>query len=166
MTAVRPPQWAALAEGLEGHARAAAALAAFTGGEGHLTLIGDERGRLERVLFGLGERGGAGLFRDLAGRLPPGNYALDSAPADLDADEIAIAFALGAYRFDRYKKATPSAHLTTPVDADGDEIRNVSHALALARDMINTPANDLGPLQVETIARRSPRPTTRKSPSR
>ncbi|MGH7023867.1 MAG: leucyl aminopeptidase family protein [Caulobacteraceae bacterium] len=142
-----------MCESLKSHEQAAAALADFNGGEGQIALLGDEHGRLERVLFGLGEGGRPMSFRDLAGRLPAGAYRLDSPPADMDVSQIAIAFALGAYRFDRYKKATPSAHLTTPSGADAAEVRNVSHALALARDMINTPANDLGPLQVETIAR-------------
>jgi leucyl aminopeptidase len=63
-----------------------------------------------------------------------------------------VAFALGAYRFDRYRKATDSPPRLRS-DFQAGEIRELTHALALARDMINTPANDMGPLQVETIAR-------------
>jgi leucyl aminopeptidase len=36
---------------------------------------------------------------------------------------------------------------------DLDEVIALAHACALARDMVNTPANDMGPLQIETIAR-------------
>jgi leucyl aminopeptidase len=93
-------------------------------------------------------------FRGLAGRLPAGEYRLAATPEGLDHNAVEIAFALGAYRFDRYKRARERApRLASPPGADSDETRQVIHALALARDMINTPANDMGPLQVETIAR-------------
>jgi leucyl aminopeptidase len=69
------------------------------------------------------------------------------------ANDMAIAFAQGAYRFDRYRKPAPAPRLRTPPGADEAEVRQVSHALALARDMINAPANAMGPLQLETIAR-------------
>ena len=65
----------------------------------------------------------------------------------------AIAFSLGAYRFDRYKtRGEGRTRLFVP-GADLAEARAVAHAAALARDMVNTPANDLGPRQIETIAR-------------
>ena len=153
ISALRPADWDAFSQRLEGSARAAATLAGFTAAEGQIALIGDERGGLKTVLFGLGESRAASSFRDLAGRLPAGAYRLETTPSGIGSNDIAVAFALGAYRFDRYRKATPKTHLATPNGGDGDEIRNVSHALALARDMINTPANDMGPLQVETIAR-------------
>jgi leucyl aminopeptidase len=153
ITAVRPAEWAEIAQELDSSAAAAAHLARFIGAEGQMTLIGDADGRLARVLFGLGETPAARAFRDLAGRLPAGDYRLDSTPAGLAPNDVAIAFSLGVYGFDRYRKATPAAHLATPDGAESAEVRNVSHALALARDMINTPANDMGPLQIETIAR-------------
>jgi leucyl aminopeptidase len=37
--------------------------------------------------------------------------------------------------------------------ADLAEVRRIQHACALARDMVNTPANDMGPHQMESIAR-------------
>jgi len=153
LAAVGMADWNDFSMTLEPSAKAAATLAGFTGAEGQLALIGDEQGRLGRVLFGLGEGGSAMRFRDLAGRLPQGDYRLEATPSGMSADDIAVAFALGAYRFDRYRKATHAASLATPEGADRGEVRRITHALALARDMINTPANDMGPLQVETIAR-------------
>ncbi|HXU99065.1 MAG TPA: leucyl aminopeptidase family protein [Caulobacteraceae bacterium] len=133
--------------------RAAAALAAFSAKAGQIALIADAEGRLEGVLFGLGESGseGAMIFRGLAGRLPAGDYRLDATPVGMTDDQVAVAFALGAYRYDRYKKATDSAPRLRPEPSA--ETRELIHAVALARDMINTPANHMGPLQVETIAR-------------
>jgi leucyl aminopeptidase len=145
--------WVAFSERLGPAEKAAATLVRFDGGEGQITLVGDEEGALARVLFGLGEAPSIGAFRGLAGRLPEGAFRLEGVPESLAPEEIAIAFSLGVYRFDRYRKATHGARLATPAGADSHVVYNVGHALALARDMINTPAADLGPLQVETIAR-------------
>jgi leucyl aminopeptidase len=110
---------------------------------------------LAAVLFGVGDGVDASLVRGLPGKLPPGDYRLDGAPAAWDATRVAVQFALGAYLFDRYK-AKPEhgrVRLAAPAGADLAEVRRITHASALARDMINTPANDMGPRQIETIAR-------------
>jgi leucyl aminopeptidase len=152
--AVRPAHWARTASTQSPEVHAAAALAGFTGAADQIVQVPGHDGRLAKVLFGLGDGGDSMMFRSLAGRLPAGEYRLAEFPEGPHPDEIAIAFSLGAYRFDRYKKVRGAApRLATPPGADSEETRHVAHALALARDMINTPANDMGPLQVETIAR-------------
>ena len=153
LSAISHGQWQSLSSGFAAHIRAATRLAGFTAKAGHIALVADAEGRLARVLFGLGESRDPFIFRGLAGRLPPGDYRLEAAVEGMAANDIAIAFAQGAYRFDRYRKPTPAPRLRTPPGADEAEVRQVSHALALARDMINAPANAMGPLQVETIAR-------------
>ncbi len=146
-------QWKAALETLDPATRAAAVLAGFSGKARQLALIGDEAGGLARVLFGLGDTPRAEMFRDLAGRLPTGAYRLEGTPGGVPGESVGVAFALGAYRFDRYRKVTHPPRLSAPAGADSAEIVRVSHALNLARDMINTGANDMGPLQVETISR-------------
>jgi leucyl aminopeptidase len=141
-----------------GSLKAFAAISDFKGKAGQILLAPGEDGRLEGALFGLGAGGDPMAFRALAAKLPAGTYRIARAPKDLAADQIALAFAIGSYRFDRYK-ARPSASgggeraklLAEGIDAT--EVRQVAHACALARDMVNTPANDMGPLQIETIAR-------------
>jgi leucyl aminopeptidase len=94
------------------------------------------------------------VFRQLPTRLPAGIYRLAEAPAGLDPEQVAIAFALGTYRFDRYKATKSSKTVSLAVEGiDIAEVLSVAQACALTRDMINTPANDMGPLQLETIAR-------------
>ena len=133
------------------------ALEDFKARAGQVLILPTPQGVVDRVLLGLGEKGKADamLFRALPGKLPGGDYRLSSVPDGLDAGQIALAFALGSYRFDRYKPRageTPR-RLVADDGVDLAEIRAVAHACALARDMVNTPANDLGPLQIETIAR-------------
>jgi leucyl aminopeptidase len=147
--------WGDLAEDLAAPTRAAAGLAKFTGKAGEIVLAPDAGGQVAEVLFGIGSGSPSPmLFRTLAGKLPAGDYRIEG-PLPVDPNAAAIAWALGAYRFDRYKreKAEARPRLVTPSGGDLDRIRAHAHACALARDMVNTPANDLGPLQVETIAR-------------
>ncbi len=134
----------------------AAALAAagqFKGKAGQVLTLPAADGRTERVLFGLGKGGDPMGLRALPSKVAPGDYALEASP--FDETQAALAFALGGYRFDRYKQERGK---TRPrlVLKDEDaliEARRIAHACALARDMINTPAADMGPLQIETIAR-------------
>jgi leucyl aminopeptidase len=129
----------------------------FKAKAGQVLILPTPQGSVDRVLLGLGDRGKADamLFRALPGRLPAGDYRLAGVPEGFAADQIALAFALGAYRFDRYRpRAGERARRLVAADGvDLDEVHAVAHACALARDMINTPANDMGPLQIETIAR-------------
>jgi leucyl aminopeptidase len=136
--------------------RAFAETAEFKAKAGQALLVPGEDGKLQHVVFGLGPADAPldpMTLRALAARLPAGDYRIAQAPAGLDREQAALAFALGSYRFDRYKKKLGERARLVAEDCDAEEVRHLAHACALARDMINTPANDMGPLQVETIAR-------------
>jgi leucyl aminopeptidase len=143
----------AAVEALPAPLRAQARLAKFKGKAGEVAALADETGPA-LALAGLGA-GGAMPLRALPVKLPAALYAFETrsdGPAPADA---ALAFALGAYRFDRYRKERGEAgpRLVAPAGVDLGELHAVSHACALARDMINTPAADMGARQIETIAR-------------
>ena len=62
----------------------------------------------------------------------------------------ALAFALGSYRSAATARPRPSgAQLELPEGVDGDELSRIAEGVALARDLINTPANDMGPAELE-----------------
>lgn len=131
-----------------------AGLSEFKARAGQLVVVPSSEGRLGQVLFGLGKGGDAMTFRQLPTRLPAGVYRLAEAPEGLDPEQVAIAFALGTYRFDRYKATKASKTVSLAVEGiDIAEVLSVAQACALTRDMVNTPANDMGPLQIETISR-------------
>ncbi|MHB8529875.1 MAG: leucyl aminopeptidase family protein [Caulobacteraceae bacterium] len=139
-------------------ARAAASLARFSAKAGQVVIIPGQDGGPERVLFGLGEpeKADAAVFRALPASLPGGEYAISGELGPIEAPAVALAWSQGAYRFDRYKSArgdAPARLLVCLEEGELEEVRRIAHACALARDMINTPANDMGPRQVETIAR-------------
>lgn len=137
--------------------RAFADLHDFKGKAGQVLPAPSGEGRLDRVLAGLGPSTGpyANIFRGLPAKLPPGDYRLAAPLPRLDPTEAAIAWGLGSYRFDRYKPRDKDVRprLVAPEGADVEAAIAAIHACALARDMINTPANDMGPAQIESIAR-------------
>ena len=131
-------------------AQAQAAAQRFTGKPGQLlVLVAADGAARDVVASGAVE---PEIFRALAGRLPPADYILKAAGLTTEA---ATAWALGGYGFDRYKAdhSHDGPRLVAPPEANLAEALSIAHACALARDMVNTPANDMGPLQVETIAR-------------
>jgi leucyl aminopeptidase len=88
----------------------------------------------------------------IAGMLPAGTYRFANAPHD--ARLAALAFALGSYRFTRYRKGKDKAvRLVVPDGVDGENISRIAEGMTLARDLINTPANDMGPADLEAAAR-------------
>jgi leucyl aminopeptidase len=133
--------------------RGFAALSKFKAKAGEVLLAPGEDGALRTVLFGLGAAPDVMAFRGLPPKLPAGAYRIARAPQEIDRGQAALAFALGSYRFDRYKTRDAEKPQLVAEGCDVAEIRQVAHACALARDMVNTPANDMGPLQIETIAR-------------
>ena len=152
---IKAADWDAFAAKAAGEVKAAAALAKFIGKSGQMVIVPTADGAVAQVLFGLGEAASAQSLRAISAKTPPGDYAFAALPAGIDPTDAAVAWAQGAYRFDRYKqkRGDPAPHLVAPAGADLAAAKAIAHACALARDMINTPANDMGPLQVETIAR-------------
>jgi leucyl aminopeptidase len=137
----------------EGRVGAWAAANGFTGKTGQLLLVPGEDGALSEVLFGAGSTFDPKFVRGLAARLPAGLYRLDGLEA-ADGPASALAFVLGGYRFDRYKtREKEPARLVAPDGVDVEETLRIAAACALAREMVDTPAADMGPLQIETIAR-------------
>jgi leucyl aminopeptidase len=121
----------------------------------HLVVPGPD-GKLAGVLFGLEnpDEPVKDLFRpgQLSSLLPAGTYRFANAPHD--ARLAALAFALGAYQFTRYRKADErNVQLVLPEGVDGDDLTRIVEGVTLARDLINTPSNDMGPAELEDAAR-------------
>jgi leucyl aminopeptidase len=84
--------------------------------------------------------------------LPAGDWHLATPVAD--AGLAALAWVLGSYRFRRYKSgaADPLPRLAVPAGVDRTRLIALGEAVALGRDLINTPASDMGPEEIEAAA--------------
>ncbi|MEO1135969.1 MAG: leucyl aminopeptidase family protein [Pseudomonadota bacterium] len=119
----------------------------FVGESGSVLTNGDA------VLFGVGDGADPLIFAAAAEKLPEADYVIADSLSSDDADLAALGWLLGGYRFDRYKKQKPAeARLIAPENADVDAARRASEAVFLVRDLVNTPAGDLGPAALEQVA--------------
>ncbi len=124
---------------------------------GSVALLPDDRGDLGGAVLGLGPADAASGAMLLAGALPAtlpeGAYHLASPLPDPDL--AALGWAMGAYRFDRYRSKAPAGpkRLKLPAGCNGARVRSAAEAVALGRDLINTPANDLGPAELAAAVR-------------
>ena len=137
--------------------RAQAEMQGFRGSAGQACAILRSDGKVELALIGLGGQDKPDPMALRAGpaKLPAGDYQIASAPRGFSRSQAGVAWSLGSYGFDRYKPKADRklARLVLDEPEDLQAAQRIGHACALARDMVNTPANDLGPLQIETIAR-------------
>ncbi len=118
----------------------------FKAKAGSLCLIPGGAGQIAAALAGMGDEEPLWAAGGLTPKLPAGTYALADLWDESQATDIAVGFALGGYRFDRYKeKKAPAARLAWPMAADRGVAEAIAAGICLARDLINTPANDLGP---------------------
>lgn len=156
---IRSAEWA---QWIERHSETLRRLAAahdFQAQNGRILLAPATDGAIERVLFGVGDKAAAMAIGALAQQLPAGDYRLAFAPREFAPTLTAIAWGLGAYAFDRYKaRKRPAPRLAPPEGADLAEASRIVEASWLARDLVNTPTNDMGPealhAAAETVARR------------
>ncbi len=141
-------------QALDGAAGRWAALNGFEGKAGQLLVVAGADGAPAEVLMGAGQVFDPMTARGLSARLPGGLYRLEIEAADA-AHQATLAFLLGTYVFDRYKARPDRApvRLVAPEGLDAAEASRIAAACALAREMVDTPAADMGPLQIETIAR-------------
>jgi leucyl aminopeptidase len=147
--------WDAVRGALEPAHSAFADAAGFLPRAGQHLMLPAADGSLAKVLFAVDGPLASAPDRFLAGKLPgllpAGVYRLVDAP---EARLAALAFALGHYRFDRYRKRDgKDLRLEVPAGVDADELSRIVAAVSLTRDLVNTPANDMGPAELEQAAR-------------
>jgi leucyl aminopeptidase len=131
----------------------------FTAEPGKVALLPDKKGEIARVLIGLAREDELWALAALPDTLPPGTYRLDPQPAAPAATRLALGWALGCYAFTRYKERKRGwADLVWPAKADRDLVERLARGIGMARDLINTPSEHMGPTElagaVEDLAAR------------
>lgn len=125
-------------------AAAQARLTGFTAASGQVMQLPDA------ALLGLGAAPALHGFGAGAQALPAGSL-WHLAGEDFDRDEAALGFLLGAYRFAPFKAKPRASALLAARDA-GARVRAIAAGTMLARDLINMPANHLGPPELAQAA--------------
>ena len=137
--------------------------AGFEAKPGALCLVPGAGGALTRVLAGIDPDDDLWCYGDLPGRLPVGapggRYLLDADLTPEAATRAALGWALGSYAFTRYRESQQRfATLAWPAGVDKGAVQRAMVATYLVRDLINTPAGDMGPAELAeaavTLARR------------
>ena len=124
----------------------------FTAKDGDLKLVPNASGGIAFAVLGLGDGKDPLAVAAFCEHLPAGVYRYETLP---ESRALAtLAWALGAYRFARYRKDDkPSPKLVVPDGVDAAEIGRIAAGVFLARDLINTPPNDMGPAELSAAAR-------------
>jgi leucyl aminopeptidase len=138
-----------------------AAAMGFKAERHRLLLVPGAGGQVASVALGLGplaDLNALSLWHTalLPDRLPAGRYVFADQLSPQSTTQAALGWAVGAYRFDRYRKAPArgEAALVWPIACDRRYIESAARSMAWARDLINTPANDMGPVQLAGEAQR------------
>jgi leucyl aminopeptidase len=129
--------------------------AGFKAGPRDICLLPGTNGALARVVAGATDEGGMWDTGGLRDKLPAGLYRLQEVA---DGEGAALAWGLGAYKFNRYKESAGDtdgvdARLVWPEGCDRARVLNWATSIYLVRDLINTPAGDMGPDALADAAR-------------
>ncbi len=83
--------------------------------------------------------------------LPPGRYVLAETGVAFDTEQEALGWLLSEYRFERYRtpKETAPRVLLVPAEAGPERLSAIAAAECFGRELIDTPARDMGPDALE-----------------
>ncbi|MFU8798126.1 MAG: leucyl aminopeptidase family protein [Gammaproteobacteria bacterium] len=117
----------------------------FTANPDTVCLIPSPEGKIMQVLAGCKNPDDFWAVGALPRLLPPGDYTINPL-----STQMALAWGLGAYQFDRYKKLEPSTARLFILEPE--KISKHIQAFYLVRDLINTPAENMGPAELAGVA--------------
>lgn len=131
---------------------------AFTGRIGQALVVPGADGLPAMALAGYGSAStrsrGRFALAAAATKLPKGSYRIVSGLPEDQTEIEALGWLLSGYRFDRYKSTAPmAARLIAPDGVDASRVEAIANGEALTRTLINTPASDMGPPDLEQAAR-------------
>ncbi len=125
----------------------------YAASAGETALLPNAKGELAGVAVGIPATLDLWALAHLPATLPAGRYfiAQDYAPAL--AEQLALGWALGSYRFDRYvsQKKKVTTQLVLPKGIDQAALLRLVQAITLVRDLVNEPANTLGPDELAEV---------------
>lgn len=131
----------------------------FKAATGSILALPDKNGKTTRILFGAGDNKSLYTYADLPAKLPPHKegYYIDARMSEGRATEAALGWALGCYHFGQYKSGGHKKTFTSlvwPALANKKTVLATAEATFLVRDLVNMPANDMGPDELAAFAKK------------
>jgi len=128
--------------------------AGFKAEAGTLLLVPTGTGEIGSGFYGLGSDATEAPF--IAGKLskllPTGDWRIESSA--LTSEQIALGYGLGTYGFNRYKsEKARDVRLSIGNTADAADVERQLAGVFLARDLVNIPTNEMGPIELEAAFR-------------
>ncbi|MGB9154192.1 MAG: leucyl aminopeptidase family protein [Alphaproteobacteria bacterium] len=121
----------------------------FSAKPGSFCVLPDAEGKPARVVAGISDPPSLWDLGNFSTRLPAGSYRLESDLPLAYREWLALGWVLGTYEFTRYKESKAvKAKLVLPEGADNSKIERFANAICLARTLITTPAEDMGPKEL------------------
>ncbi|HWL71690.1 MAG TPA: leucyl aminopeptidase family protein [Geminicoccus sp.] len=154
ITLVPAARWADHLGGLAPAAASWAEATGFRARPGAVLFVPGAGGEPAAVLLLLSDPAEPGDIAQAVGALPAGDWALDDPQGLLPAHQAVLGWALAAYRFERFRRFDASLpRLVLPDGGAADQGVRLAEAVWTARDLINLPANELGPAELlDTVA--------------
>ncbi|MFT3742622.1 MAG: leucyl aminopeptidase family protein [Gammaproteobacteria bacterium] len=117
-------------------------------------LLSNSAGGLESVIVGMGSDQNLSAFGQVATKLPAGEYHIQADYTEEALYQAYLFWGLGTYQFTRYKTQQPAgAKLKLPAEGlDEPYLMAMLKAIYLVRNLINTPASDMGPADIAEVA--------------
>ena len=131
----------------------------FKGKAGQTVLLPSDDGKPAGAALGVSSLDDFWACGGASSRLPDGLYAIQTKLTKAQATNIAVAWSLGAYKFDKYKsKPANSARLVWPKGADKTVAEAIRAGVETTRSLINTPASDMGPAELAAAVKAVAKP--------
>ena len=132
----------------------------FTARSQEVCLVPDSLGNLESILIGLGDRAARNRERFTLGgsvnKLPHIKYKIESKHNDLELGEHSLGWLLSQYAFTNYlNKENKVAALVKPDGINSLRIEKIAQGEVITRDLVNTPANEMGPKELEEFVNKT-----------
>jgi len=125
----------------------------FQAAPGAFALLPDSNG-LAGAVLGIQDARDPFSYAHAAAALPEGDWTPAVPPSPDALGALQLGWGLGAYRFERYRQAPARALARLALGAFDPETLDILAAVTRVRDLVNTPADDLGPEQLDALVQK------------
>ncbi len=151
---VAPADWQAWLKRQSAHARSWLQSSGISGKPGEFALLPGDEGRAVLAVLVRSATPTMWDYGALATKLPAGDYCLIGDTAPVSLVDACTAFALGSWRFSRYRNGgNARPRLVWPAKCDRAAVERIAGGMFMARDLITTPSNEMGPAELAAAAR-------------